>query len=80
VLEKVESEPGVDADEILGRFSRFEREEIAPVLTPVFVRVIIDALEDVGYVDIREGKVYATGKEPPSRPRIGDRALIGEDR
>ena len=71
VLEKVELEPGVDADELLERFSPFEREEIAPALTPPFVRVLVEALEDVGYVDIREGKVYATGKEPPSRPRIG---------
>jgi hypothetical protein len=71
VLEKVESEPGMGIDDVLGRFSRFEREEIAPVLTPTFVRVLVEALEDVGYVDIRDGKVYGTGREPPSRPRIG---------
>ena len=67
----MDSEPGLSADEVPGRFSRFEKEEIAPVLTPPFIRVLIEALEDVGYVDIRNGKVYAAGKEPPSRPRIG---------
>lgn len=69
VLEKIEAEPGIGPNEILGRFSRFEREEIAPVLTPVLVSVILDALEDVGYIEIRDGKPYATGKEPPSRPK-----------
>ncbi len=71
ILEKVEAEPGIDIKEVVNRFTRFEREEIAPVLTPVLAGVLLDALEDVGYVDIRDGKVYPTGKEPPARPRIG---------
>jgi hypothetical protein len=41
-------EPGMGADEILGRFSDFEREEIAPVLTPAVVGILVDALENVG--------------------------------
>lgn len=71
VLEKIEAEPGIGAEELLDRFTPFEREEIAPVLTHVLVGVILDALEDVSYIDIRDGKVYPTGKEPPTRPRIG---------
>lgn len=71
VLEKVEAEPGIETTKILDRFSPFEREEIGPVLTPVLLDVMLEALLDVGYIEIREGGVHATGKEPPSRPRIG---------
>ena len=71
VLEKVEKEPGIKADEILGRFSDFERDEISPPLTPVLMEVLMDALTDMGYIELREGRAYPTGKEPPSRPRIG---------
>ena len=71
ILEKVEAEPGIKTDEILGRFTQFEREEIAPVLTAPFTEVLVDALQDVGYIEVREGKAYSTGKQPPSRPKIG---------
>ena len=71
VLEKIEAEPGIRTDELLGRFTQFEREEIAPVLTHVFLHVLLEALEDVNYIDVRDGSAYPTGKEPPSRPRIG---------
>ncbi len=71
MLEKIEAEPGICMDELADRFTQFEREEIAPVLTPVFMDVLLDALEDVKYIETREGRAYPTGKEPPSRPRIG---------
>jgi uncharacterized repeat protein (TIGR04076 family) len=71
ILERIEAEPGIRISEILGRFTQFEREEIAPVLTAPFVEVLLDALEDVSYIEIRDGRAYATGKEPPSRPQIG---------
>ncbi len=71
VLEKIESEPGIRTEELLGRFTPFEREEIAPKLTPVFLGVLLEALEDVKYIEVRDGRAYPTGKEPPSRPKIG---------
>jgi uncharacterized repeat protein (TIGR04076 family) len=71
ILEKIEAEPGIRTTEILGRFTQFEREEIVPPLTPPFTEVMLDALEDVNYIEIRDGRAYATGKEPPTRPRIG---------
>ena len=70
VLYKVEAEPGIAADAILGSFTEFARDEVSPPLTPVFVEVLLEALEDMGYVTIAEGKVTATGKEPPSRPEL----------
>jgi uncharacterized repeat protein (TIGR04076 family) len=71
ILEKIETEPGIKITEILDRFTEFERDEIGPPLTPALLDVMLDALTDIHYVEIRDGKAYATGKEPPSRPNIG---------
>jgi len=71
VLEKIEADPGIDIKDIPDRFTDFERNEISPRLTPVLLDVLMEALVDMKYVEVREGKAYATGKEPPSRPKIG---------
>ena len=71
VLEKIEAEPGIKTDKILDRFTEFERDKISPPLTPVLLQVLLEALVDMNYVEIRDGKAYATGREPPSRPKIG---------
>ncbi|MCK4862725.1 MAG: TIGR04076 family protein [Dehalococcoidales bacterium] len=71
ILEKVEKEAGIKIDEILDRFTDFERDKISPPLNSVLLEVLMDALTDMGYIDIRDGRAYATGKEPPSRPEIG---------
>jgi uncharacterized repeat protein (TIGR04076 family) len=71
ILEKIEKEAGIKTDEILDRFTEFEREKISPPLTPVLLEVLLDALVDMNYIEIRDGRVYATGRKPPSRPKIG---------
>ena len=71
LLEKIEAEPGLKTNEILGKFTEFEREEISPPLTPVLVEVLLEALADMDYIKITEGKAHATGRQPPSRPKIG---------
>jgi uncharacterized repeat protein (TIGR04076 family) len=71
ILEKIEAEPGIKTDEILNRFSAFEKEEISPPLTPVLAQVLLEALEDMDYVSIKDGKAAASGRQPPSRPRVG---------
>lgn len=71
ILEKIEREPGIKTDEILERFTEFERNNISPPLTPVLVEVILEALTDMNYIEIKDGRAYATGREPPSRPKIG---------
>jgi uncharacterized repeat protein (TIGR04076 family) len=70
ILGKIETTPGITADEIRLTFTDFERENISPPLTPVFFQVMLEALADMNYVEIRSGKAYATGKEPPSRPKV----------
>lgn len=71
ILEKIEAEPGIKTEEILGRFTEFEREEISPPLTPVLVEVLLEALADMDYIRIKDGEAHALGRQPPSRPKIG---------
>ncbi len=71
ILHKIEAEPGIQPGHILDRFTKFEREEIGPVLTPVLLDIMLETLTDMNYIEIRDGQAYATGKEPPSRPVMG---------
>jgi uncharacterized repeat protein (TIGR04076 family) len=71
ILEKIEKEPGIAKEKILGKFTEFERDKISPPLTTALLDVLLDALADVAYIEVRDGKAYPTGKQPPSRPRIG---------
>jgi len=71
ILEKIETEPGIQTGEILGNLTEFEREEISPPLTPVLLDVLLEALSDMDYITIKARKAFATGRQPPSRPKIG---------
>jgi hypothetical protein len=71
ILEKIEAQPGINIGDILDRFTDFEKNDISPRLTPVLLEVLIEALVDMKYIEVREGRAYATGREPPSRPLIG---------
>ncbi len=72
ILDRIASEPGIKAEELLLRFTPFETNEISPLLTPPFVQVILNALDDIGYIEVRDdGGMTATDKQPPSRPTIG---------
>jgi uncharacterized repeat protein (TIGR04076 family) len=71
ILEKIEAEPGIDPNSIWSRFTTFQKEDISPPLTPVLTQVLLEALEDMDYIVIQDGKARATGRQPPSRPKIG---------
>ena len=71
LLEKIEAEPGIACDRILERFSDFEKEDISPPLTGVLKDVLLETLEDMDYIVVEDGKARATGRQPPSRPKIG---------
>ena len=70
ILEKIEKEDGIKIDQILERFTPFEKDEISPRLTITLFQVLLDALDDMNYIDIRDGRAYVTGRQPPSRPRL----------
>jgi uncharacterized repeat protein (TIGR04076 family) len=63
ILEKIKGQPGLTADEILNKFSDWEREEIYPPLHPINVRLMLDELATVDYIELRDGKAYP--KNPP---------------
>jgi len=71
ILERIKKEPGIKAEDIINRFTDFERDKISPPLTLVLMKVLLDALEDMGYIEIRNGKAYATGRKLPSQPKVG---------
>jgi len=58
ILDKIKSSPGITVDEILGTYTDFERDEIYPPLYPVNVQLMLDELEEVGYIKLRDGKAY----------------------
>jgi hypothetical protein len=64
LLEKIQAEPGIDTEEIRNRFTEWELEEIYPPLTPIMVRLMLNELSLVNYIEIREGKAYPTGRMP----------------
>jgi uncharacterized repeat protein (TIGR04076 family) len=71
ILEKIEAEPGIPIGDILKRFTGFEREGISPPLTPVLTEVLLEALQDMDYITIKDEKARASGRQPPSRPQKG---------
>jgi uncharacterized repeat protein (TIGR04076 family) len=71
ILGKIEKEPGIKVSEILNKFTKFELEQIGPPLSQQLFDIMMYALEDMKYIDIKDGKAYPLGKEPPSRPKIG---------
>jgi len=71
ILEKVTEEPGIKTAEIIDRFPDFERNKISPPLTKGLLRVLLEALIDMKYIEVRDGKAYSTGRQPPSHPRTG---------
>ena len=62
ILDKVKSQPGITVEEILSMFTEFERDEIYPPLYPVNVQLMLDELEEVGYIERRDGKAYPGSK------------------
>jgi hypothetical protein len=60
ILDRVLNNPGVPSAKILGLFSKEHQEEIYPGLNPVLVEVLVEELELIGFLDIRDGKASVT--------------------
>jgi uncharacterized repeat protein (TIGR04076 family) len=65
ILEKIKKEPGIPVNEVLSRFTDWEQNEIFPPLTPVVVDLMLDELNETGYIDIVEGKAYPCDRDAP---------------
>ena len=58
ILEKIKARPGISKEQILDGFSKWEREVIYPVLTPLVLELLLDELVEVNYIEIRDGKIF----------------------
>jgi hypothetical protein len=62
ILEKVKEQPGMTVNEILNKYSRFEREEIYPPIYELNVSLMLDEMAVVNYIEIRDSKAYPKNK------------------
>jgi uncharacterized repeat protein (TIGR04076 family) len=62
ILHKILNKPGIKADKILGEFSKEQIEGIYPALSPIMVQALVEELELMSYVAIRDGKATVTKK------------------
>ncbi len=63
ILEKIKKEPGMTVEEILNKFSKWEREEIYPPIYPLNVTLMLNEMATVNYIELKEGRAYP--KNPP---------------
>ena len=69
MLDRIAEQPGINRNDIIGTFTEWQVNGISPRLTPSLRDILLEALEDMGYIVIADdGSMTATGKEPPSRP------------
>jgi len=62
ILNKVLPKPGIAVAKILNEFTREEIEEIYPCLSQILVGILVEELELVGYLEIKDGKATVTDK------------------
>jgi len=62
ILSRVLPKEGIAVDKILNEFSNEEKEGIYPALNPVFLQVLVEELEIIGYLEIKNGKASVTEK------------------
>jgi uncharacterized repeat protein (TIGR04076 family) len=62
ILDKLLKKPGIEANKILNEFSKEQTEGIYPALSQVMVQALLEELDLMGYLEIREGKVFANKK------------------
>lgn len=64
ILEKIRETPGMTVDEILNRFSKWEREEVYPPIYPVNVSLMLGEMATVNYLELRDGRAYPKSSVP----------------
>lgn len=62
ILGKLLKKPGIRADNLLNEFSKKQIEGIYPALSQVMVEALLEELELMGYLEIKDGKVFASQK------------------
>ncbi|MEM3666178.1 MAG: hypothetical protein QW222_03735 [Candidatus Bathyarchaeia archaeon] len=62
ILHKIMQKPGIEKDRIFYEFTQEEREDIYPPLFPLTLQALLEELELIGYVEIKNEKVFITEK------------------
>lgn len=62
ILYKIMQKPGIEVSKILDEFTEEEKYEIYPPLSPILVKVLLEELNLLNYVEIMYGKAYVTEK------------------
>jgi uncharacterized repeat protein (TIGR04076 family) len=62
LLDKVSQKLGIEVDKLLDEFTTFEKEDIHPPLNRIVIETLVEELELVGYLEIRNRKAYITKK------------------
>jgi hypothetical protein len=68
ILDRVIAKPGMTVPEILATFTEWEREHIHPVIYDVNTQLMLEELEQVGYVELRDGRAYPGSRPRPEKP------------
>ena len=61
-MSRVLPRPGIAVDKILNEFTKEEIENIYPSLSPILVEALVEELELIGYLEIKDGKASVTKK------------------
>jgi uncharacterized repeat protein (TIGR04076 family) len=62
LLDKILKQPGIQAERLLNQFSKQQIEDIYPALSQPMVDSLLEEMELMGYLEIREGNVFASPK------------------
>jgi hypothetical protein len=62
ILNKVLSKQDIKVDKILNEFSKEQIERIYPALSQIMVQVLVEELELMGYLEIKNGRASVTKK------------------
>ena len=65
ILDKVLKNPGIKANRILKEFTKAQIEEIYPAMGQAMVDSLLEEMAVVGYLEIRDGKVFPSPKAEP---------------
>jgi hypothetical protein len=62
ILAKVMDDPGAEAAGLLDSYTTFEKEEIHPPLSKVMLECLVQELELMDYLEVKDGKMYVTDR------------------
>jgi uncharacterized repeat protein (TIGR04076 family) len=64
IMEKLKEDPGLDIEGILGKYNDFELNDIYPQLNPNIINQMLEEMETVGYIEMKDGKAYPLDRKP----------------